>query len=223
MKNNLIVQIYIPAKGWEEEHRLDWQSSEVLQLSNALVKIYAKMIKAEYKLITKPVINYKHPTWERFQLFTEEWVDSYDNILYLDTDVFTWPTSPNIFDYIKNDALNVVKHCANKYMNNKPMFNAGVFCFNKEVYKNLKKYISINNWNNNFKIDPLWEDGKELNTISQNDDVKLNWLDVKWNMKNHPEAYFTHLWGGIKKINPNMPAVIKAREILNTEKSGLKL
>ena len=29
---NLIVQIYVNKKGWEEEHRLDAQSDEVLKL-----------------------------------------------------------------------------------------------------------------------------------------------------------------------------------------------
>ena len=59
---NVIVQIYIPAKGWEEEHRLNWQSNEVLQLSITLVKHYAQKVNADYHLITKPIINFKHPT-----------------------------------------------------------------------------------------------------------------------------------------------------------------
>ena len=57
---NLIVQIFMNKKGWEEEHRLDGQSSEVLILSNILVKNYAKKIHADYKLLTKPIINFKH-------------------------------------------------------------------------------------------------------------------------------------------------------------------
>ena len=40
---NLIVQIFINKKGWEEEHRLDAQSDEVLRLSHILVKHYAKI------------------------------------------------------------------------------------------------------------------------------------------------------------------------------------
>ena len=39
---NAIIQIYVPAKGWEEEQRLDWQNDEVLMLSRILVSEYAK-------------------------------------------------------------------------------------------------------------------------------------------------------------------------------------
>ena len=46
---NLIVQIFINKKGWEEEHRLDAQSDEVLRLSHILVKHYAKINNIEYK------------------------------------------------------------------------------------------------------------------------------------------------------------------------------
>ena len=98
---NLIVQISINKKGWEEEHRLDSQSDEVLRLSHILVKHYAKINNVEYKLITEPKVNFKHPTWERFQLFDNYWTEEYEHVLYLDTDVFTWPTSPNIFNYFK--------------------------------------------------------------------------------------------------------------------------
>ena len=97
---NVIVQIFMDKKGWEEENRLDAQSEQVLFLSNVLVKHYAKKINSDYKLITKPIINFKHPTWERFQLFDDQWINNYDNILYLDTDVFTWPEAPNIFDLL---------------------------------------------------------------------------------------------------------------------------
>ena len=41
---NLIVQIFMDKKGWEEENRLDAQSEQVLFLSNVLVKYYAKKI-----------------------------------------------------------------------------------------------------------------------------------------------------------------------------------
>ena len=106
---NLIVQIFMNKKGWEEEHRLDGQSEQVLFLSNALVKYYAKKNNSDYKLITKPIINFKHPTWERFQLFDDKWIDTYDNILYLDTDVFTWPDAPNIFEVYDDEFCGVLE------------------------------------------------------------------------------------------------------------------
>ena len=208
---NVIVQIFMDKKGWEEENRLDAQSEQVLFLSNVLVKNYAKKINSDYKLITKPIINFKHPTWERFQLFDDQWINNYDNILYLDTDVFTWPEAPNIFELLDNTAFNIVKHCNNKTYNGHPMFNAGVFAINKSCAIEMRKFIKKENWLKRFVIDPTWEDSKELNTISQTANIKSNWLESKWNMKNDPDAFFTHMWGNQKKLFPNMPAIIKAK------------
>lgn len=211
---NVIVQIFMDKKGWEEENRLDAQSEQVLFLSNVLVKHYAKKINSDYKLITKPIINFKHPTWERFQLFDDQWINNYDNILYLDTDVFTWPEAPNIFELLDNTAFNIVKHCNNKTYNGHPMFNAGVFAINKSCAIEMRKFIKKENWLKRFVIDPTWEDSKELNTISQTANIKSNWLESKWNMKNDPDAFFTHMWGNQKKLFPNMPAIIKAKNFV---------
>lgn len=211
---NLIVQISINKKGWEEEHRLDSQSDEVLRLSHILVKHYAKINNIEYKLITEPKVNFKHPTWERFQLFDNYWTEEYEHVLYLDTDVFTWPKSPNIFKYLSNDSFNVVTNYYNKQFNNRPMFNAGVFALNKVSRDIMKKYISKKIWIDHFKSDPLWEDSKELNLLTQVSNVKLNWLDHRWNRKNKPDAYFSHLYGILKKTNPNLPSIVLAREIV---------
>ena len=208
---NLIVQIFMDKKGWEEENRLDAQSEQVLFLSNFLVKYYAKKINSDYKLITEPIINFKHPTWERFQLFDDKWINNYDNILYLDTDVFTWPDAPNIFELLDNKAFNIVKHCNNKTYNGFPMFNAGVFAINKSCAVEMRKFIKKEKWLERFEIDPTWEDSKELNTIFQTANIKTNWLEAKWNMKNDPDAFFTHMWGNQKKLFPNMPAIIKAK------------
>ena len=208
---NVIVQIFMDKKGWEEENRLDAQSEQVLFLSNVLVKHYAKKINSDYKLITKPIINFKHPTWERFQLFDDQWINNYDNILYLDTDVFTWPEAPNIFELLDNTAFNIVKHCNNKTYNSHPMFNAGVFAINKSCAIEMRKFIKKENWLKRFGIDPTWEDSKELNTIFQTANIKSNWLESKWNMKNDPDAFFTHMWGNQKKLFPNMPAILKAK------------
>ena len=70
-KKNAIVQISIPAKGWEQENHLNWQSEEVVNLSIKLSQIYAKRVNARHFLISKAKIFFKHPTWERFQLFKE--------------------------------------------------------------------------------------------------------------------------------------------------------
>ena len=214
LKKNAIVQIFIPAKGWEQESHLNWQSEEVVGLSLKLSRIYAKRVNAEHFLISKAKIFFKHPTWERFQLFEDEWVNNFNNILYLDTDVFPWPNAPSIFDFINNKAFNTVIHCAGKTLNGIPSFNAGVFVLNKSCAINMRKYFKKKLWLEKFKTDPNWEDSKELNEIAQKPEIIHHRLSPVWNTKNSPNAYFTHMWGALKKNNPNALAIIKARDIL---------
>ena len=212
---NIIVQIFINKKGWEEEDKLDFQSNEVLVMSNILTRYYAQINNSEYLLIKEPVINFKHPTWERFQLFSEEWVNKYSNILYLDTDVFTWPKSPNIFSILDPKSFNVVKYSlAGLDDRPKNFFNAGVFAINKNSYLEMKKFISKKIWLENYdKHNGEWDDQAELNDIVSRNEIKLNWLDKKWNYKNHHEAFFTHLWGKWKKTHPHMNSIKIAREV----------
>ena len=199
-----------------EKNHLNWQNNEVLNLSRKLAKFYAEKVGAEYKFVSEPKINFKHPTWERFDLFSDEWVNQFKNIMYLDTDVFCWPDAPNIFEVIKDDAFNVIQHCAYKTNSiGEPSFNAGVFVLNKASASILRDTMTVELWESHFKQDPNWEDSKELNSIvSILPKEKYNMIeDVRWNLKNDPNAFFTHLWGAQKRDNPNMPAIQKARAI----------
>ncbi len=217
LKKNAIIQIFIPAKGWElEKSYVNWQSEEVINLSIKLTQIYAKRVNAQHFFISKAKIFFKHPSWERFQLFEDEWINNFDNILYLDTDVFPWPDAPNIFDFINNKAFNTAIHCAGKTLNGIPSFNAGVYVLNKFCAINMRKYFKKNLWLEKFKKDPNWEDSKELNEIAQKPEIIHHRLLPIWNIKNSPDAYFTHMWGALKKNNPNALAIIKARNILKT-------
>jgi len=53
LKKNAIVQISIPAKGWEQENHIKYQSEEVVSLSVKLSQIYAKRVNAQHFLISK--------------------------------------------------------------------------------------------------------------------------------------------------------------------------
>ncbi len=212
-KGNAVVQIFIPSKGWEQENFLNWQSNEVLKLSISLSKMYASRVGAKHFLISTPKIFFKHPTWERFQLFEDNWINNFNNILYLDTDVFPWPDSPNIFDYVDDKSFNTSIHCLGRTLNGLPAFNAGVFVLNKACAISMRTYFTKDLWNEKFKKDPSWEDSKELNEIAQKPEVKHFRISPLWNTKNSPNAYFTHMWGAKKVTNPNAEAIIKAREI----------
>ena len=215
LNKNAIVQIFIPSKGWElEKTYVNWQSEEVINLSVQLTRLYAKRVNAQHLFISKAKIFFRHPAFERFQLFEDEWVNNFDNILHLDTDVFPWTNAPNIFDFINNKAFNTAIHCAGKTLNGIPSFNAGVYVLNKFCAINMRKYFKKNLWLEKFKKDPNWEDSKELNEIAQKPEIIHHRLLPIWNIKNSPDAYFTHMWGALKKNNPNALAIIKARNIL---------
>ena len=212
---NAIVQIFCSMEGSTQPNHLTWQNQEVITLSKKLTEHYASSVNADYHFLTEPKIKFRHPTWERFRLFSDEWINKYDNILYLDTDVFTWPDAPNIFELIKPNAFNVIKHCKGKRTGDRYSFNAGVFILNKASALILRETMTISQWEQRFLKKPSWEDSKELNTIvGLLPAEKYNMIDdVRWNMKNSPDAYFTHLWGGKKKSDPDMPAIQKARAI----------
>jgi len=217
---NLIIQIFIPKKGWLEQDRLDFQNDEVLKLSTKMTQHYAKQYNCEYELITKPQINYRHPTWERFLIFNDKYINNFDNILYLDTDIFPWLTSPNIFELVDNTKFNVARHYKNKTYKGLKGFNAGVFCINKYCQLKMKKFISKKIWDLHYEQDEMWEDSKELNELAFITNIDMNFLDAKWNLKNDKSGYFTHLWGSQKKINPNLPAIMKAREVITNLYNG---
>ena len=78
----------------------------------------------------------------------------------------------------------------------------------------MRRFFTKENWLKRFEIDPFWEDSKELNTIFQIANIKSNWLEAKWNMKNDPDAFFTHMWGNQKNLFPNMPSIVKAKKFV---------
>ena len=78
----------------------------------------------------------------------------------------------------------------------------------------MRKFLNKSSWLKSFESDPLWEDSKELNTVAQNANIKINWLETRWNMKNDPDAYFTHLWGNQKKYFPICQQLLKQEKLL---------
>ena len=93
-----IVQIYVDLKGYSNPEWLP-KYDELSKISFDLTKKYCQKINAEYFLITDARINYIHPTYERFTLFEDSsWTEKFDQILYLDSDVFIYNNAPNIFE-----------------------------------------------------------------------------------------------------------------------------
>lgn len=225
MNKNAIVQIFIKAKKKEKNFLNNYHNSEVLRLSKILTQNYAKKVGAKYFFITKPKIKFIHPCWERFQLFSKKWTSKFNNILFLDTDIFPWPHAPNIFDLVDNTAFYSMNHSKKKTKHKMQIFNTGAFILNKESALIIRKFIKKKNWIKRIKKYDNWNDGLELNYVIKKSSVKHHKLSHKWNTQNQFNAYFTHLWGNKKKLSPNSYAIIKARifcKYLNAKKKILK-
>ena len=89
MSKNLVVQFFVPSSKYKDPtYNQIGVNEELYKYSTTSVEQYAKNIGADYKLVTKAKINHVHPTFERFDLFlNHKWWETYEHILYLDTDV----------------------------------------------------------------------------------------------------------------------------------------
>lgn len=128
MNSNLIVQVDIPANellgsggGWK-------YSDHLYRESKSRAMEYAKSTGSDYFCIGKRHVDFRHPTYERFHIYNEMW-DSYDNILYLDSDIIIKPDSPDIFEKHGNSGF-----CAYPVMNIKSDLDRfGIECTSKEI------------------------------------------------------------------------------------------
>ena len=146
----------------------------MIKYSSILAESYAKRCGADYHMITSNPIKHMfpekyNPSLTKVQLFLDnKWMDKYDQILYLDTDAYVWPTfSENIFDITDDNAFNVVTYKPSEIILNKALdyvangnyididvdrdidknkfksyiFNAGVIIINRYIYNKVKKIV----------------------------------------------------------------------------------
>ena len=64
-------------------------------LTHPTIRRYADRIGADFIAITEQKISETTPHWEKFQLL--DYLNTYDRILYVDTDVLIRKNCPNIF------------------------------------------------------------------------------------------------------------------------------
>ena len=230
MTKNLIVQFFVSVEKYSDPtYNQIGINEELYNYSTISVKQYAKRIGADYKLITEPKINWVHPTFERFDLFfNDEWWKQYDNILYLDTDVITWPTAPNVFaeypstqsfkpvfdriarkntlEYHKQRAKGTCleKFDANILQANR--FNAGVFMLNKHCVDMMRPFLDYK------KI--KGDDNEQLIYAMLESNVEVDKMDWKYNKKNGTDCYFGHA-AGQQKFRTKYDMLEKAKEIFD--------
>lgn len=76
---------------------------KVSELTHLSLKEYAKKIRADFICIDKRKISETTPHWEKFQIY--DLLDTYDRILYLDTDIIVREDCPNLFEVVSEDKL----------------------------------------------------------------------------------------------------------------------
>lgn len=206
---NLIVQIYVDTKKYENPNLLP-SFDELSTTSFKLANHYANKTGSNYLLLTDSYINYIHPTYERFRLFEEsKWAEEYDNILYLDSDVFIYNDSPDIFKMYKaTDSFKVCMHWSyfKKKRPNAGGFNAGVFMLNKTSRDKMLPYLKYR-----FETPFLSHDNEALGKCVENSKVKLEYMDARFNAKNNG-PWFCHAWGSGKRQSPLLSCLVKAVE-----------
>lgn len=231
MKRNLIIQIYCNLNG------INFNSlnphNELKDLSEGLARRYAEKCNADYVLLDKMVLNFRHPTYERFRLWEEDqWFEKYNHIMYLDSDVLCWPEAPNVFEKYsgpnfkvaqhvhwkpyQGDAAKVVDSGYFKGWNKKKMdrqcdFNCGMFILTKESRDIMRPFLEYRNHPEN------WHDCISLHKMVYDSQVPLDILPARWNMKNgnRTKSYFAHLWGQQKhKLGKDFAPIREAKLIM---------
>lgn len=205
---NAIVQIYVDLNRYDQSNILP-SFDDISTVSIKLAKKYAEKVNADYFLITEPKINFIHPTYERFVLFEEAfWTEQYNNILYLDCDVFCYNSSPNIFEmYPDNKTFKVCTHWDTyRFGDTSAKFNAGVFMINKSSRDHMLPFL-------NYRIDPPFKhhDNDALIKCVEDSKVPLEKMDVMFNAKNYADAHFCHSWGSTKRKWPDSEHIVKAK------------
>jgi hypothetical protein len=228
MSRNCIVQYHVPAENYKDpSYNNIGVNEQLLPYSFFSVKKYAEKIGADYILINEKRIDWKHPTFERFDLFFNDvWFTEYDHILYLDTDLVVWPEAPNIFEMypsletfkIVQDRIaerrsveqhnNIVKNnilnCFDGKILKENRFNAGVFMINKSCVNEIKKYLDYKN------IDT--DDNSLLIYAMLKSGVKVDKMDWRFNKKNGTRCYFGHAYGQQKFKQEKYGLLERAKE-----------
>jgi len=221
---NLIIQYYIDTNLYTQPNFNNLYASPAEQYSSHSFQLYCKKYGIDYVKIIKPKLGFKHPTWERFDLWMDRtWWDQYAQIMYVDSDIFALPHSPNIFDSCHDiESFKAARY--HKWRNRTPKeakelskinpllddvsgdsiakrsIQPGMFILNKKCTEHMLPWIKEYTNVVNNKID----DGMFLNYCLIKSEVAQEDMSEQWNHKNNGERldyssiYFLHCAGGKK-------------------------
>ncbi len=220
----LVIQYYIDINLYDNPKFNGISSNTVEKYSEHSFRKYCKKFGHDFLRITKPVFHYMHPTWERFDLwFNSDWLDKYDQVLYVDTDVFALDHAPDIFEKY-NDMAKFKSPAYRKYRGNtastiKSKFNntilkdcnpqkisdiffqTGVWMLTKQSRDTMMPWVK-----RYMEFDGQCDDGQFLNWAVIESGVGYQDMDPRFNVKNnglkknwnYKDTYFLHSAGGDK-------------------------
>ena len=222
---NLVIQYYIDINKYSQPGFNNLKPSPMEQYSRHSFQKYCEKFDLDYLRITEPKINFKHPTWERFDLWIDRtWWDKYDQIMYVDSDVIALPHAPNIFAqyptidnrlktayYPKfrsagptgakfNQRVNPLADNYTGEQISSKFVQPGVIILTKSCTEHMLPWVSKYSEIKDDRID----DGMFLNSCIVDSDVPLLDMDRMWNHKNNGERFdyntvnFLHCAGGKK-------------------------
>jgi hypothetical protein len=216
---NLIIQYYIDTKLYDLPEYNNLRPSEIEKYSSHSFKQYAKRIGADYIKIEQPILKYKHPTWERLDLWlSDHWWEKYDKILYVDSDVVALPHAPDVFSTHPDSSKFKVaayrkwrestpSQCIKLAEHNPLMkkfsgeqlkqrcFQCGVFILTKNSREQMLPVIKT------YKNVGEVHDGLFLNYSIVESNVDFEDMSYQWNVKNNGQTtdfskiYFVHCAG----------------------------
>tara|TARA_X000001382_G_scaffold128421_3_gene118083 strand:+ start:481 stop:1236 length:756 start_codon:yes stop_codon:yes gene_type:complete len=249
---NLVIQYYIDIQKYSQPGFNNLKPSPMETYSRHSFQKYCAKYNLEYQRITEPKLAFKHPTWERFDLWVDRsWWEKYDQIMYVDSDVIALPHAGNIFqEYPEiNEKLKTcyypkfrgatpdgakynqrVNPLADNYTGEQIMqrfVQPGVMMLNKMSTEFMLPWISKYKEVTDDRID----DGMFLNGCIVDSKVPLLDMQRMYNHKNNGEKFdynkvnFLHCAGG-KKHKRNVKIWSKLEDIfpdVEVDLSGLEV
>ncbi|MBA3924222.1 MAG: hypothetical protein H0X31_21985, partial [Nostocaceae cyanobacterium] len=115
-------------------------------LTHPLMRDYAHKVGADFVVIAAPKLNLKYIHYEKYQVY--ELLDTYDRILFLDSDIIVTPNCPDLFEivpqnqfgaflvskhsYFHDGAIRVIQEVLGDIGWKREYFNSGVMLVSKQ-------------------------------------------------------------------------------------------
>lgn len=219
MKDNIILQHF------------DGNLRELDELSISNIRDYARMIDADYELVTgKPFREHLTSPCQKVHMLDKKY-DEWENVLMLDIDMFAPKNMKvNIFEQIgvgmRND-IQAVLHgkIARSYPSiasmNAPYWGGAIYKMNRQMRQTLRSHLGKNeDWMDNYNKSYHYEDEGIMHTLAfkSNLNQKNMYLDNKWcqcSYLPHPEkAGFIHIRTKVLPGGPKREKIENYRELV---------